>query len=544
MIRINQIRLPMKMWGGIVEGTDQFRFKEDELLCGAIRKALRINKQEMIGYCIVKKSLDARNKEDIRYLYSVDVKISNDAEVLKRNKSDSVVYSDPAGYEYRPSGAAMSAHPPIIAGSGPAGLFCAYELAEKGYCPIVLERGDCIEKRVEAVNRFWAGSPLDPESNVQFGEGGAGTFSDGKLNTMVKDAAGRNHRVLSILAEHGAPGEILYLNKPHIGTDRLRNVIISMRKTIEKAGGRFLYRSRLTGLIIKNHTIGSVIVNENQEIPCEALVLAIGHSARDTFSMLESSGLTMSAKPFAIGVRMEHSQDMINRSQYGASADLLPPADYKLTCQTSNGRGVYSFCMCPGGFVVNASSEPGMLAVNGMSNYDRGGRNANSAIIVSVTPEDYSGDHPLAGMEFQRKWERKAYEAGRGKIPVQTLGDFLRNKGTKEFKRLQPEMKGLWEPSALGGCLPEYVISSIIEAMPVFDRKIHGFADGSAIVSGVETRTSSPVRIHRDDFFESNIGGIYPCGEGAGYAGGITSAAMDGIKVFEAIGKKIKALKG
>ncbi|HEX3075239.1 MAG TPA: FAD-dependent oxidoreductase, partial [Lachnospiraceae bacterium] len=419
--------------------------------------------------------------------------------------------------------------------------FCALKLAEQGYQPLVIERGEDVDSRVRNVQHFWTTNELDVDSNVQFGEGGAGTFSDGKLNTLVKDVSGRNTEVLLQFVQYGAPGEILYLNKPHIGTDRLRSVVKSMRDRITELGGEVRFQTKLTDIHIENGKVHSIEVNGSEVIPCEVLVLAIGHSARDTFELLHRKQFDISKKAFAIGVRIEHPQELISESQYGESYTKLPPADYKLTHQSVTGRGVYSFCMCPGGFVVNASSEEKRLVVNGMSNYARDEKNANSAMIVTVTPEDFDSDSPLAGMYFQRKWEELAYQTGKGLIPVQLFGDFCRNRKSTTLGKIQPNLKGGYNLSNIRECLPSYVSETLIDGIKAFDRKIKGFQNEEAILSGVETRTSSPIRINRNDALESNTEGIYPCGEGAGYAGGITSAAMDGLKVFEMIMHKYKS---
>lgn len=428
----------------------------------------------------------------------------------------------------------------MVVGTGPAGLFAAWLLAKHGYQPLVIERGYEVNKRIQAVEHFWKTNELDPVSNVQFGEGGAGTFSDGKLNTMVKDMANRYRLVMETFVHHGAPSEILYLNKPHIGTDKLRTVVGSMRKEIIRLGGEVRFGTQLTDLQIEEGQLRAIELNHRELMPCKLLIPAIGHSARDTFEMFLKRGLELSPKPFAIGVRIEHKQSMISKAQYGKDYIHLPAADYKLTHQTTKGRGVYSFCMCPGGFVVNASSEKGYLAVNGMSNYGRDEENANSAIVVTVQPEDFGANHPLSGIEFQRKWEKAAYEAGKGLIPVQLFGDLLSGRDSVTIGGIRPNLKGDYRLSNLTGCLPEEVLEALKEGILAFDRKIKGFADEEAVLSGVESRTSSPVRIHRNEAFESNIKGIYPCGEGAGYAGGITSAAIDGIKVFEAIASKYR----
>lgn len=543
-------------------------------------KMLKLKNEKPESVAIVKRSIDARKKDAIHYIYTVEVSLKGGEKEEKKLtaglKNKNITYTTPVEYHAPEPGIEELPGRIIIAGSGPAGLFCAYQLAMHGYRPLLIERGASVEKRVTAVERFWKTGELDPDSNVQFGEGGAGTFSDGKLNTGVKDESGRIREVLGIFAGHGAPEDILYLNKPHIGTDRLRNVVKKMRESILRFGGEVRFQTCLTDIRIENGAVAGITVNGTEEIKCAVLVLAVGHSARDTFYLLKDKNLNLQAKAFAVGLRIEHKQAAIGFAQYGGAYRKLPPADYKLTHTCEDKRGVYSFCMCPGGYVVNASSEPGRLAVNGMSNYARDAENANSALIVTVTPEDYRAfadkntdsdpDSPLAGVEFQRRLEEKAYQAGRGRIPVERYGDFrasdrnssnsnspvdgrLNNRSPEDERTesmktgASEEISGSVRPSAKGGfcyadlheVIPEFIAGDIIEGIEAFNRKIPGFADPDALLSGVESRTSSPVRIVRDGTFESNIAGIYPCGEGAGYAGGITSAAVDGIRVFEAI---------
>ncbi|MDD6223777.1 MAG: FAD-dependent oxidoreductase, partial [bacterium] len=510
----------------------------EENIKKALAKKLRIDEKQINNFSIKKQSLDARKKEEIFYVYEVDVSLHNEKDILKKNHSNDIQVSPNEEYIFQVTGTKKMKNRPVIVGSGPAGLICAYLLAEHGYQPFIIERGEKVEARIKTVKEFWETGKLNPESNVQFGEGGAGTFSDGKLNTLVNDKNYRGKKTFEIFVECGAPKEILYSYKPHIGTDILIDVIRNMRKKIIAMGGEFLYSTCLTDLVIENDTLKEIEVNHREKIPCDCLVLAIGHSSRDTFQMLLKNQVNMEAKPFAVGVRVQHSQDMINESQYGNKyKDLLGSANYKLTYKASNGRGVYSFCMCPGGYVVNASSEENRLAINGMSYHNRDSKNANSAIIVTVFPRDF-GANPLDGVEYQKRLEEKAYKIGNGKIPVQLLKDFKENKNSTSFGKVEPIMKGNYQFSNLNDLLPNEMNDSLKEAFPYFGKKIHGFDDEDTILAGIESRTSSPVRIIRNDSLEANIEGIYPCGEGAGYAGGITSASIDGIKVFEAIAGK------
>ncbi len=510
---------------------------------------------DMVHFEIVKQSIDARKKPQIYYSYTVDVQLKNDvntkeAQILKRFKENQVSQIVPKTYQFPEEGKEILKHRPVIVGMGPAGLFCGYMLAKHGYAPILIERGKAVEERTEDVERFWETGILDTESNVQFGEGGAGTFSDGKLNTLIKDKDGRNHEVLRIFVEHGAPERILYDAKPHIGTDILTNVVRNMRNEIIKNGGEVYFSTKMDSLILNDGKISGICIqnnNETKEIPCENVVLALGHSARDTFYELFEQKIPMEAKAFAVGLRMEHPQSMINKAMYGMEdSGALGAAPYKVTAKASNGRGVYSFCMCPGGYVVNASSEEGRLAVNGMSYSDRGSKNSNSALIVTVTPQDFGSDHPLAGIAFQRELEEKAYKAGNGKIPVQKYGDY-KDSVLKDLKatdsvsisgEMTPNTKGQYSYADLKCILPIECNQALVEGIEAFAHQIKGFNRPDAILLGVESRTSSPIRITRGENLQSVIKGLYPCGEGAGYAGGITSAAMDGIRVAEEIAKQ------
>lgn len=521
MLRISQLKLP------VTHTQEQL---EKKLL-----KMLRMSRKDLGQYYIRKRSLDARKKPELYYVYSIDVEIKNEERVLKSMKGK-VQKVSVHPYCVPEHGTERLSDRPVIIGSGPAGLFCAYLLAREGYRPLIIERGAPVRERRKDVERFWETGVLDPSSNVQFGEGGAGTFSDGKLNTLVKDPAGRNRFVLETFVKFGAPEDILWEQKPHIGTDILIDVVETMRREIEKMGGEFRFHSQVTDLIPEEKVL---IINDEEKIRAGAAVLAIGHSARDTFYMLCERGFDMEAKAFAVGVRVEHPQRLIDENMYGRdNRGNLPAASYKLTEKLDNGRGVYTFCMCPGGYVVNASSEPGCLAVNGMSYHGRAGENANSAVIVTVTPQDYGTDHPLSGVEFQRELERRAWEEGSGCVPVQRFEDFCANKKTVELGCIKPNIKGHYRLGNVRNIFPEELSLSIQEGIGAMDHKIRGFADKDVLLSGVESRTSSPVRINRDDGFRSNIPWVYPCGEGAGYAGGITSAAMDGVKVAEALVRK------
>ena len=502
-----------------------------------IAKKLHISVADIITWQIYKKSIDARNKKNILYKYEVNVSCKEENKILKKNQDPDILFVGPEEYVFPLKGKEKLNTPIVVVGSGPAGLFAAYLLALEGYKPIVIERGESMEKRILTVNSFWQKGHLNLQSNVQFGEGGAGTFSDGKLNTQVGDHNYRGKKILETFVQFGAPKDILYLQKPHIGTDVLRKVIVNLRNAIIKMGGKFYYETCLTNIFTERNRLCKIELNHEKIMDCEHLVLAIGHSARDTFSVLYDQNVQMQAKPFAVGVRVEHPQAFINESQYGDFASLLPPATYKLTYQASNHRGVYSFCMCPGGYVINASSTKDGLAIKGMSNRNRDSKNANSALVVTVTPNDF-GFHPLDGMKFQETLEKKAKQIGNGGIPLQLYKDYKKNQTSIKFGTIKPEMKGKFTFANLNQIFPSYINCALKEAIAHFGTKIEHFDCDDMILSGVESRTSSPVRITRDENFEATIQGIYPCGEGAGYAGGIMTAAMDGLKVAEAIIKK------
>lgn len=496
---------------------------------------------------IVRKSLDARKKPELFYNYTIVFECRKEEEVLKRNRnnrnlSQYVPKPDVMDIVHRVRGTGGELSEQIlIVGSGPAGLMCGYFLALCGKKPVIIERGGSMTERVERVAAFWENDTLDADTNVSFGEGGAGTFSDGKLNTGVKDRTGYKKFILDTFIRHGAPEEIGYLAKPHIGTDRLRAVIQSMRQTIEECGGVYLFHTCFIGLVKESSSGGreklkGVRVRDpqgcEQVIPCDACVLAIGHSARDTFERLREAGIHMEQKPFAVGVRVEHPQEKINEMQYGFHDGEIPAADYKLAGKTEDGRGVYSFCMCPGGYVVNASTEEGMTVVNGMSDHARDSGRANSAIIVAVDGRDFGSSDALAGMEFQRELERRTFLVGGGKIPVQRFADFKAGTVSEDDASFSPCTKGRFVMANVKNILPSYVADGIIEGMRQFAGKMKGFDDGDTLILGTETRTSSPVRIARnEELVCDGFDGLYPCGEGAGYAGGIMSAAMDGLRV-------------
>ncbi len=506
-----------------------------------IQKKLKIN--TIPEYIILKRSIDARKKNDIHYVYQVGVFSKEEKKILKKVNDKNVMSTKRVFYRFPTSGTNVMRHHPMIVGAGPAGLFCGLLLAKMGYEPVIVERGLPVEERMTVVDTFWENGLLNPECNVQFGEGGAGTFSDGKLNTQVKDKFGRIRYVLEKFVQYGAPEEILFDNKPHVGTDLLVHIVKGIREEIETLGGVFLFDTKVTDIVIENNQVSSVqLLHKGCErwVDTNVIVLAIGHSARDTFEMLYNRTLSLESKDFAMGVRVEHKASMIQEVMYGTGkeADMLPTAPYKVTHQTEQGRGVYSFCMCPGGFVVNASSEAEHTAVNGMSYSGRDGENSNSAIVVTVRRQDYGSEHPLAGIAFQRKLEHNVYEEGFGKVVVQRFEDFEKGTSSEQLGDITPQIKGEYVLGNVAKCLPSFMAEAITEGMHAFERQIPGFSNPDTVISGVESRTSSPIRIHRDESFQANVQGVYPCGEGAGYAGGIMSAAMDGMKVAEAIIKE------
>lgn len=522
LIRIEEIPL------GLDEGEDILKNKVSEIL--------GIPENDIISCLLIKRAIDSRHKRNIFFVCSVDV------EVIKPEliKEWSLRYRARFQESYQYEIAEVTKKPncrPLIVGSGPSGLFCALALAKAGLRPLVVERGCDVETRVEDVKKFFKSSQLNPESNIQFGEGGAGTFSDGKLYTLINDP--RSKYLFSELIKAGAPAEIAYSASPHIGTDKLRQVVKNIRQEIITLGGEFRFTSCLTALEIENGKIKIAIINGQEKIEIESLIMAIGHSARDTYQMLYDLGVKMCAKPFAIGLRIEHTAEMINKVQYGNfyQHPKLGQAKYKLVEHIAEGRPVYTFCMCPGGYVMAATSELGCLVTNGMSEYLQNGTNSNSALLVPVFPADFASLHPLAGVEFQRCWEKMAYQAGGNnyQAPVQLVGDFLAGQPSTKLKSITPSYPLGYKLGSLSTCLPDYVLDSLKKALPLMDKKITGFADPGAILTGIETRSSSPVKIYRDENFESNIKGLYPIGEGAGYSGGIVSSAIDGLAIAEKI---------
>ena len=504
----------------------------------SLLKKLKIKETDLIKYFIYKESVDARKKGKIDFVYTVYVVVKNEDKLIKKKLKD-VVEIKQREYVGVESGTQKLQHRHVVIGSGPAGLFASLVLAQRGYMPIMLERGLDVDNRTKDIDNFWVDRKFKNNSNVQFGEGGAGTFSDGKLTTRIKDI--RCRKVLTEFVNFGAPDEILYSNKPHVGTDILKSVVKNIREEIKRLGGTVKFDSKVTQINMEGSKIKSVIVNDEETIETNIVVLAIGHSARDTYEMLHENGIKINQKPFAIGARIEHPQILINESQYKEfyNHPRLGAADYKLIEHTSNGRTAYTFCMCPGGTVIASASEEGEVVTNGMSEHARDKENANSAFLVNVKPSDFGSDHPLAGVEFQRKYERLAFELGGGNYnaPVQLVGDFLQDKVTTELGKVKPSYKPGYKFADLRECLPDFVCETMKEALPKLDNKLKGFAMHDAVLTGVETRSSAPIRIVRDEeTLESvSLEKLYPCGEGAGYAGGIVTAAVDGIKCAEKI---------
>lgn len=550
MLRINQIKIPVTA----IDNSD--KAAEKKMLEEKLERIIGTRDYKLEG--IVKKSIDARKKKNLSYIYSVEISSKQEKQILNKNRNNNNIMSTKKReYVFPVKKTEECTGFPVIVGAGPAGYFCGLYLARAGYKPIILERGKCVNEREQDVESFWQGEAINPESNVSFGEGGAGTFSDGKLNTGIKDREGRIQAVVKDFIKYGADCDIGYVSKPHIGTDYLKGIMEAMRNDIISLGGSVLFETRFEGyeecdghIRVKAKCLNKGAGQEYISFDTDALVLAIGHSARDTFHALNAAKLCMEPKAFAVGLRIEHLRTTINNGQYGESdaAKKLPAADYKMTYRSSEGRSVYSFCMCPGGFVVNASSGEEQSVVNGMSNHGRDEVNSNSAIVVNVTPEDFdkegfSGCGVLAGIEFQRKYEALAYREGKGSIPVQLFGDYREGKLSSRYGKIKPNIKGSYTFANLNNCLPAFVNNAIIEGIIYYGERLEGFSDNEAVLSGIETRTSSPVRLVRgEDFMSVNVRGIFPCGEGAGYAGGITSAAVDGIKVAEAVAGYINSL--
>lgn len=531
MLRLTEIKLPLD--------------HSQDAIKTAILKKLQISSNDLISYSIFKRSYDARKKEEIILVYILDIETTQEKKLLQRLKKDPHVMVTPSmSYRQVAQAPTRLVMRPIVIGTGPCGLFAALMLAQMGFRPIVLERGKAVKERTADTFGFWRKKgDLNPESNAQFGEGGAGTFSDGKLYSQVRDSQHHGRKVLTELVNAGASPEILYVNKPHIGTFKLVGIVEKMRATIESLGGEIRFQSRVENIHIEQGQVRGVTLASGEYIRSDHVILAVGHSARDTFQMLFDRGVYIEAKPFSIGFRVEHPQSLIDHSRFGEQAGhrLLGAADYKLVHHCSNGRSVYSFCMCPGGLVVAAASEPGRLVTNGMSQYSRNERNANSAIVVGITPDDYPG-HPLAGIDFQRRLEERAFELGGSNYdaPGQLVGDFIADRPSKELGTVRPSYTPGVHLGDLSLSLPDYAIEAIREALSAFGRQIKGFAMNDAILTGVETRTSSPIRIkRREDGQSLNTEGLYPAGEGAGYAGGILSAGIDGIKAAEAVALNI-----
>ena len=530
MLRLTDIQLPLD-------------HLEPDLLA-AILARFGVDAADLLAFTIFRRSYDARKKSAIVLIYTIDAELKDEAAVLQRLRGRRGVGLTPdTSYHFVAHAPAVLKSRPVVIGTGPCGIFAGMILAQMGFCPIILERGKSVRERTKDTFGLWRKRELHPESNVQYGEGGAGTFSDGKLWSQIKDPKHYGRKVLLEFVKANAPEEILYVSKPHIGTFRLVQMVEKMRASIEALGGEFRFESKVEDLDIDDGRIRGVVLAGGEHIASDHVVLAVGHSARDTFHMLHARGVYMEAKPFSLGFRIEHPQSLIDNARFGPSAGnaILGAADYKLVHHASNGRSVYSFCMCPGGTVVAATSEPGRVVTNGMSQYSRNERNANSGIVVGITPADYPG-HPLAGIAFQRQWESRAFELGGSNYnaPGQLVGDFIADRPSTALGAVTPSYTPGVTLGDLNSALPEYVIAAIREALPAFDKQIRGFAMQDAVLTGVETRTSAPIRITRNDGCQSlNTRGLFPAGEGAGYAGGILSAAVDGIRVAEAVALSI-----
>ncbi len=541
MLRLTEVKLPLE-------------HPEADLRSAILRK-LGIAADQLIHYAIHRRGYDARKRSAISLIYTLDVEVRNEAAVLKRLRQDPHVGPTPdMAYRFVARAPKGLDKRPVVVGTGPCGLLAGLLLAQMGFRPLILERGKAVRERTKDTWGLWRKGKLNPESNVQFGEGGAGTFSDGKLYSQIKDPQHHGRKVLEEFVKAGAPEEILYVSKPHIGTFRLVSMVEHMRGEIESLGGEIRFQSRVTDVDIAHGPEGrrmrALILADGERIEADHVILALGHSARDTFHMLHARGVHIEAKPFSVGFRIEHPQALIDQCRFGqyAGNPILGAADYKLVYHAGNGRSAYSFCMCPGGTVVAATSEEGRVVTNGMSQYSRNERNANAAIVVGITPADFPGDvaaNPLAGMDFQRQWEEAAFVAGGGdyRAPAQKVGDFLAGRPSSGPGEVIPSYTPGVHWTDLSTCLPDYVIATLREALPAFDRQIRGFAMADAVLTGVETRTSSPIRLTRDQDCQSlNTRGLYPAGEGAGYAGGILSAAVDGIKCAEAVALSLASM--
>ena len=532
MLRLTEIRLPLD------HSLDDLRL--------AILKKLKIVPDALRSYTVARRGYDARKRSEIVFVYSLDVDMVDEAQLLKLFSNDPHVKPTPdTEYKFVAHAPANLKTRPVIIGTGPCGFMAGLLLAQMGFKPVILERGKEVRQRTKDTWGLWRNHKLDPESNVQFGEGGAGTFSDGKLHTQIKDPRHLGMKVLREFVKAGAPDEILHISKPHVGTFRLVSMVEKIREEIVSLGGEFRFESRVTDVEIDDGQVRGVVLASGERIETDHVILAIGHSARDTFQMLYDRGVYVEAKPFSVGFRIEHPQSLIDQCRFGnfAGHPDLGAADYKLVHHCKNGRSVYSFCMCPGGQVVAATSEEGCVVTNGMSQYSRNERNANSGIVVGITPDDFPSDHPLAGIDLQRELESRAFVLGGSNYnaPGQLVGDFLKGKPSTALGSVQPSYTPGVHLTDLSTALPDYAIAAIREALPAFERQIKGFAMNDAVLTAVETRTSSPVRIkrNRDDYQSLNTGGLYPAGEGAGYAGGILSAAVDGIEVAEAVALSI-----